>query len=107
MAGQLGGTHGVTLWFDPASIVVNPHSGLSLHSVAVRPVSSSFDVPIPFMDPGAYLGDVEDWMTQQQFNSLKVGVRLQFQRIGQPNAPLITLYREYEAIREHEGVYGL
>jgi hypothetical protein len=106
MAQQLGGTRGVGIAFDASSVIVNPASGLQLHSIRVGLVSPSY-APRAFTDPATYVGLPLDWMTTTQFNSLKVGVRLQFARIGQPSAPLVTLYREYEPTREWQGVYGL
>jgi hypothetical protein len=106
-AKQWGGTRGVTLWFDPSSVSVNPHAGLRLHSIAVAPVSSLGSQPIPFKDPTAYTGTPETWMTTSRMNSLKVGVRLQFERLDDPTAPLVTFYREYPAVFQHLGVWGL
>ena len=91
------------MFFDPASVVVNPHSGRQLHSVRVSVVSPS-DAPGPFSDPSTYTGLPSIWMNSTRFHSLKVGVRLQFERIGQPSAPLMTMYREYVPTRENQGV---
>lgn len=101
----MGGTHGVGVFFDPSSVIVNPQSGLQLHSVRVSLVSPAYG-PGPFTDPSTYVGLPSMWMGSARFNSLKVGVQLQFRRTGQPSAPLITMYREYEATRENQGVWG-
>jgi hypothetical protein len=100
---QMGGTYGVGVYFDASSVIVNPQSGLQLHSVRVSLVSPSY-APGPFTDPSTYVGLPSVWMNTTRFNSLKVGVRLQFERIGQPTAPLITMYREYVPTRENQGV---
>jgi hypothetical protein len=105
IAQQMGGTYGVGVYFDPASVIVNPHAGLQLHSVRVSLVSPSY-APSPFTDPATYIGLPSVWMNSARFHSLKVGVQLQFERIGQPTAPLVTMYREYEATRENQGVWG-
>jgi hypothetical protein len=99
---------GTTLRFDPASVIVNPHSGLRLRSVQVALVSpdarpTRFDNPVSFL-----LATLKSpiWMSRTRMNALKVGLQLEFQRIDRPDAPLITIYREYEASRIYEGEWG-
>jgi hypothetical protein len=97
---------GVQLSVDPASIIINPHSGLRLISAKAALVSPRYR-PRRFSAISAFAAP---WppisMSTTEFNTLRVGLLLELERIDRPGGPTLKFYQEYEATKEANGVYG-
>ncbi|MBV7336577.1 hypothetical protein KFU94_51770 [Chloroflexi bacterium TSY] len=90
-------TRGVKATLQDSWVHVNPHAGLNLHAVEAALVGPN-DPPTPFVDPAA-VGNPRVWMSSTRFESRKVGLKLTFNRIDQPDSEPIIIYREYEPER--------
>jgi hypothetical protein len=97
------GRRAVDLVIDPSWVVLNPQAGLQLVSAKAALVSRSHGSRA-FRDLGYYFLEPYALMTDGELDRLKVGLRLELQRVGQPFAEPIVMYQEYEADKVYMGV---
>jgi hypothetical protein len=97
------GKRDVDLAVDSSWVVLNPSAQLQLVSAKAALVSRSHGTR-PFRDLDYYILEPYAVMTDGELDRLKVGLRLELQRVGQPFAEPIVMYQEFEADKLYDGV---